>query len=192
MIQKIQELRNATGLGMMACKSAIEETSGDVEKAIEILRKKGAIKAANRSEREANEGIITSYIHSNNKIGVLLKVACETDFVARNDDFIEFAKDVSMHIAAMSPRYVSPDEVSPDDIEKEKEIYAEQLKNEGKPENMIPTIVEKKLKKFAEEHSLLKQAFVKDPTKKIEEILVEINNKVGENVQIITFTRYEI
>lgn len=192
MLDKIKELRESTGLGMMACKSALEEAGGDVDKAIEILRKKGELKAAARAERETKEGTIGVYLHSNNKIATMVKVACETDFVARNEVFQEFAKDMAMHVAAANPRYVDPSEVSQADLDKEKEIYVEQLKGEGKKEDMIEKIVEGKLKKFAEEAALLKQPFVKDPSKTIEEMVRDLNNKMGENVHIVSFARYQI
>ncbi len=192
MLDKIKELRETTGLGMMACKKAIEETNGDIDKAIEILRKKGAIKAAERSGRESSEGIIVSYVHSNNKIATILEVKCETDFVAKNEDFVAFSRDIAMHIAAMNPKYIDPSEVTEEEIAKEKDIYAEQLKNEGKPENMIEKIMEGKIKKFTEDKSLLKQSFVKDPSMTIEQLISEACNKMGENIQISRFTRYEI
>ncbi len=192
MLDKIKELRESTGLGMMACKAALEEAGGDVEKAIDILRKKGAIKAAGRSERETKEGTIGVYLHSNNKVATMVKLASETDFVARNEVFVEFAKDLAMHVAASNPRYVDPSEVSEEDLAKEKEIYMEQLKAEGKKEDMIEKIVEAKLKKFAEESALLKQPFVKDPSKTIEDLVRDMNNKMGENVHIVSFVRYQI
>jgi elongation factor Ts len=191
-MENIKKLRAATGLGMMACKKALDEAKGDVDKAIDILRKKGAIKAAQRAERAATEGIVGSYIHSNGKIGVLAEVNCETDFVARNQDFVDFVNDVCMHIAAMNPKYISPEEADSSSIEKEKEIYREQLKAEGKPEAMIEKIIEGKVKKFAEQGALLKQPFVKNPSQTIEEMMVEMNNKLGENIQIARFTRYQI
>lgn len=191
-MENIKQLRAATGLGMMACKKALDAANGDVDKAIDILRKKGAIKAAQRAEREASEGIVGSYIHSNGKIGVLAEVNCETDFVARNQDFVDFVNDVCMHIAAMNPKYISPEEADSASIEKEKEIYREQLKAEGKPEAMIEKIIEGKVKKFAEQGALLKQPFVKNPSQTIEEMMVEMNNKLGENIQIARFTRYQI
>jgi len=192
MLDKIKELRATTGLGMMACKKAIEETNGDVDKAIEILRKKGAIKAAERSVRAASEGVIGSYVHSNNKIAAIVELNCETDFVAKNEYFVEIARDLAMHVAAMNPKYIDPSEVSQEDIDKEKEIYAEQLKNEGKPENMIEKIMEGKIKKFAEENAILKQKFVKDDSQTVEELIVEVCNKVGENVKIGKIQRFAI
>lgn len=192
MLDKIKDLRESTGLGMMACKAALEEAGGDVEKAIDILRKKGVIKAAGRSERETKEGTIGVYLHSNNKIATMVKLASETDFVARNEVFQEFARDLAMHVAASNPRYVDPSEVSQADLDKEKEIYMEQLKAEGKKEDMIEKIVEGKLKKYAEEYALMKQAFVKDPSKTIEEMVTDMNNKMGENIHIVSFVRYSI
>jgi len=191
-LNKIKILRETTGLGMMACKKAIEETNGDVDKAIVILRKKGIIKAAQRSERETTEGIIGTYLHSNKKIAAMVLVACETDFVARNEEFIQFTQDVAMHITAMTPRYVSPEDVTDEDVKKEKDIYVAQLEKEGKPADMIEKIMEGKVKKFREGSSLLKQPFVKDQNKTIEQLIVEVANKVGENIRIVKFERFSI
>jgi elongation factor Ts len=177
---------------MMACKKALEESNGDTTKAIETLRKKGEMKAAERSERSTGQGVIASYIHGNGKLGVLVQLACETDFVARNEDFVNLAKDLAIHIAATNPLTISPDEVSHELVEKEREIWRAQLINEGKKEQMLDKIMEGKEKKFREETSLLKQAFVKDPEKTVEQILVTAVNKMGENIKVVRFTRFSI
>lgn len=191
-LDQIKELREATGVSMMACKKALEETNGDYEKAVEHLRKKGAAKAAERGERSTGEGTVASYIHSNGKIGVLVKLGCETDFVAKNDAFQELARDIAMHIAAMNPLTVSPDDVSENLVEKERDIWREQLLNEGKKEDMLDQIIAGKEKKFREEASLLKQSYVKDPEKTVEQLLADSVNKLGENIQVADFCRYSI
>ena len=191
-LDQIKELREATGASMMACKKALEESNGDSAKAIEALRKKGEMKAAERSERSTGQGVVASYIHGNGKLGVLVQLACETDFVARNEDFVNLAKDLAMHIAATNPLTISPDEVSHELVEKEREIWRAQLINEGKKEQMLDKIMEGKEKKFREETSLLKQAFVKDPEKTVEQILVTAVNKMGENIKVVRFTRFSI
>jgi elongation factor Ts len=188
----IVELRQKTGLGMMACKKALDENNGDVEKAIEELRKKGELKAASREGRATQEGVVASYIHSNNKIGAMVEVNCETDFVARNEDFVEFAKTLAMQIVAMSPAVVSPEDVSEDMVEKEKEIYVEQLKNEGKSGDMVEKILEGKLKKYREQLALTKQSFIKDQSKTVEDVLLDVKNKMGENVVIRRFERFQL
>jgi elongation factor Ts len=189
-LDQIKQLREKTGVSMMACKKALTESGGDIEKATEYLRKKGEAKAAERSERGTSQGIVASYIHGNSKIGVLVKLGCETDFVAKNDDFKALGNDIAMHIAAMNPLVISPDDVDENLLGKEREIWREQLANEGKPENIVDNIMQGKEKKFKEEVSLLKQPFVKDPEKTIEQLLVESINKIGENIQIVDFARY--
>lgn len=191
-LDQIKELREATGVSMMACKKALTEANGDYDKALDTLRKKGEAKAVERGERSTGEGAVASYIHSNGKLGVLVKVGCETDFVAKNDDFQNLARDIAMHIAAMNPLTVSPDEVSENLIEKEREIWRGQLLNEGKKEDMLDKILEGKEKKFREESSLMKQPFVKDPEKTVEQLLTESINKLGENIRIEGFCRYTI
>ncbi|MCC7197600.1 translation elongation factor Ts [Candidatus Peregrinibacteria bacterium] len=191
-LDQIKELREATGASMMACKKALEESNGDSTKAIETLRKKGEMKAAERSERSTGQGVVASYIHGNGKLGVLVQLACETDFVARNEDFVTLAKDLAMHIAATNPLTISPDEVSHELVEKEREIWRAQLISEGKKEQMLDKIMEGKEKKFREETSLLKQAFVKDPEKTVEQILVTAVNKMGENIKVVRFSRFSI
>lgn len=191
-VEQIKQLRADTGASMMACKKALEETGGDEDKAIEILRKSGEAKAAKRAERNTGQGVISSYIHSNNKIGVLVHLGCETDFVAKNQDFQNLAKDIAMHVAAVSPMHLSPEEVSADLVEKEKEIWRDQLKNEGKPENIWDKIMEGKEKKFREENALLTQPFVKNPDLTVGALISESINKIGENIKIEKFVRYSI
>jgi elongation factor Ts len=190
--KQIAELRARTGSGMMDCKKALEEANGDEEKAIEVLRKKGALKAAKKAGREAKEGIIEAYIHSNGKIGVLVEVLSETDFVAKNDEFKEFAHDVALHIAAMNPKYISADDASVEEVEKEKAIYLEEVKASGKPAEIAQKIVEGKVRKFKEESALLSQSFVKDPSKTVGDLLNEKIAKIGEKLEIKRFCRFEI
>lgn len=191
-VEQIKQLRADTGASMMACKKALEETNGDEDKAIDILRKSGDAKAAKRAERSTGQGVIASYIHSNNKIGVLVHLGCETDFVAKNEDFQGLARDIAMHVAASAPMYLSPDEVPAELIEKEKEIWEDQLKQEGKPEKIWGQIMEGKESKFREEMALLTQPFVKNPDLTIEGLLNESINKIGENIKLEKFVRYSI
>ncbi len=190
--QQVKELRDRTGIGMMDCKKALVETDGNVENAIDLLRKKGMAKAAKKASRTANEGAVISYIHPGNKIGVLCEVNCETDFVAKNEDFINFIKDVCMHIAAANPIAVDRDGIDPKTIEREKEIYREQGKTEGKPENIVEKIMIGRVEKYYAENCLLEQNFVKDTTKTIKELLTETIATMGENISIAKFTRYQI
>jgi len=191
-LEQIKELREATGISMMSCKKALEETKGDYQKALDLLRKKGEAKAAERSERSTGQGVVASYIHGNGKLGVLVQLGCETDFVARNDEFVNLAKDIAMHVAALNPLVVSPEEVSHELVEKEREIWREQLKNEGKKEQMIDNILVGKEKKFREETALLSQQFVKNPDKTIEQLLTEAITKMGENVKVVRFSRFSL
>ncbi len=188
----IQRLRDITGLGMMDCKKALEETDGDLEKAIEILRKKGAAVAAKRADKTTSEGRVHAYIHPGNRIGVLLELNCETDFVANTDNMKAFAQDVCMHITAMKPLYLSPEEVDAKFLAHEKEIFLEQMRSTGKPEKVIAQIVEGKINKLYTEVCLLKQPFVKNDQKTIEELLNDLIAKTGERVQIKRFARFEI
>lgn len=187
----IKELREQTGVGMMDCKKALTEAAGDIEKALDLLRKKGLALAAKRSSRTASEGLVTSYIHMN-KIGVLLEINCETDFVAKTDDFQEFVKDVAMHIAAANPAYVRKEEIPAEIIEKEKEIYASQVTN--KPPQVVEKILEGKIKKFYSESCLLDQVFVKDEDQKktINDLLIEKVAKLGENIIVNRFARFQL
>ena len=188
----VKELREKTGAGMMDCKKALSEVSGDIEKAIEFLRKKGLATAQKRAGRALNEGIIQSYIHMTGKLGVLVEVNCETDFVAKNEDFQEFAKNIAMHIAASNPLGITPEDVPEDVIEKEKEIYKAQALEMGKPDNVIDKIVEGKLNKFYEENCLLNQPYVRDTNISIADLLNALIAKIGENISIKRFVRYQI
>jgi len=190
--QEVKELRDRSGCGMMECKQALVEADGDQDKAFEILRKKGVAKAQKKASRDAKEGSIISYIHPGAKLGVLLELNCETDFVANTDDFKDLANDICMHIAATAPISVSIKDVSSDIVEKEKEIYAEQAKKSGKPENIVEKMVEGRLKKFYQENVLLEQNFVKDPSKTITDLITEKVSILGENIMINTFSRFQI
>lgn len=191
-LDQIKQLREATGASMMACKKALEENGGDYQKAADTLRKKGEAKAAERSERSTGQGAVVSYIHGNGRVGVLLHLGCETDFVARNDDFVNLAKDIAMHVAAMNPLTISPDEISHELVEKEKEIWRAQLANEGKKAQMVDKILEGKEKKFREEAALLKQAFVKNPDVTVEQLITGAVTKMGENIKIVRFSRFSL
>src|SRR3954462_3812020 len=189
---QVKELREKTGAGMMDCKKALAETSGDFEKAVEYLRKKGIASAAKKAGRATKEGSVTSYIHGEGKVGVLLEVNCETDFVARTEQFRQFVKDVAMHVAAASPQWVRPEEVPADVIAKEKEIAVAQMQASGKPAAVLEKIAEGKIKKFYEDNCLMQQVFVKDPNKTIEQLLKEAIATLGENIAIRRFTRYAL
>ncbi|MBM18322.1 MAG: translation elongation factor Ts [Epsilonproteobacteria bacterium] len=191
-LKDIQTLRTMTGLGMLDCKKALEESEGNVEKAVEILRKRGVALAGKRAGKETAEGIVYAYIHPGDQTGVLVEINCETDFVARTPAIKEFAKDVAMHIAAIKPRYISPDEVEQSFLDKEREIAIAQLKEQGKPDNMIEKIVEGKMKKIYNEVCLLKQPFVKDDKQTVEEVIQALSAKTGENVKIKRFAKFEI
>ncbi|GIP33099.1 translation elongation factor Ts [Paenibacillus sp. J2TS4] len=188
----VKELREKTGAGMLDCKKALEETNGDVAKAVETLREKGLAAAANKAGRIATEGAVQSYIHAGGKVGVLVEVNCETDFVAKTDDFKDFVKDIAMQIAAINPRYVRREEVPQEELEKEKEILRAQALNEGKPEHIVDKMVEGRISKFYEEFCLMEQAFIKDPDKTISTLLNEKISKIGENISIRRFVRYEL
>lgn len=187
----IRNLRERTGAGMMDCKGALDEAGGDVEQAIDILRKKGIAKAAKKSGREAAEGIIESYIHGSGRVGVLVEINSETDFVARNADFQAFVKDIAMHIAAAKPIAVSADDLDPAVLAKEREIYEEQIRGEGKPEAIIGKIVDGKIAKYKKEVSLLDQEFVKNPDVTVGQLLAETIARIGENIVIRRFARFE-
>ena len=188
----IKELRDKTQAGMLDCKKALTETNGDMEKAVEFLRKKGLASADKKMDREVTEGIIASYIHSNNKIGVLIELKTMTDFVARNSDFQELAKELAMQVAAASPIYVSPEDVPADVVAKEKEIYKEQMLNSGKPENVVEKIVEGKLQKYYSEVCLLEQEYIKDSSIKIKDLIREKIATFGENIAVGKFSRFQI
>jgi elongation factor Ts len=188
----VKELRERTGAGMMDCKKALVETNGDIEKAIDFLREKGLAAAAKKAGRIAAEGVVEAYIHGAGKLGVLLEVNCETDFVAKNEDFRNFVKDIAMHIAAAKPLFLSREEVSTEDLEREREVLKAQALNEGKPEAIVEKMVEGRIKKYYSENCLLEQAFVKDPDKTIETIVKEQISKIGENISIRRFVRWEM
>ncbi len=189
---KVKQLRELTGAGIMECKSALTETNGDIEAAIELLRKKGIASAQKRAGRETKEGLVEAYIHPGNRLGVLIEVNCETDFVAKTDDFKTFVRDMAMQVAATSPRVVSREEFSSEEIEKELEIYRTQARNEGKPENIIERFAQGKLEKFYQETVLLEQSFIKDPGKNVKDLLTAIIAKTGENVNIRRFVRFQL
>jgi elongation factor Ts len=186
----IKQLREQTGAGIMDVKEALNEAGGDQDKAVEILRKKGLAKQAKKSDRTANEGIVESYIHAGGRIGVLVEVNCETDFVARTDDFKALVKEIALHIAASNPLYISSEDVPMEVIEKEKEIYKEQFA--GKPDDVITKMLEGKIAKYYEEACLLNQPYVKDSSKTIGELLGEATGKMGENIQVRRFTRFAL
>jgi elongation factor Ts len=191
-LNKIKNLRERTGAGIVDVKKAIEEAQGDEEKALEIIRKKGQAKAAKKIGRSAKEGVLGTYIHSNNKVGAMVKLFCETDFVGRNEEFKELAKDLAMHITASNPEYLNSEDVPRERIDKEKEIWKEQLLIQGKKEMMLDKILMGKEKKFREEIALLSQPFVKNPEITIKELVAEKIGKIGENIQIGEFIRFEI
>jgi elongation factor Ts len=188
----VKELRDRTGAGMMDCKKALEETNGDMEAAIDLLRSKGTAKAAKRAERSANEGTIGSYVHHGGRIAVLVELNCETDFVANTEAFQQLARDLAMHVAAANPVSVSEADVPADVIERERAVYLEQVRNEGKPENIQEKIVEGKMRKFFEEVTLLRQPFVKNPDQTIEQLIVEVAAKTGEKIDVARFVRYAV
>jgi len=188
----VKDLREKTGAGMMDCKKALVESAGNMDKAVEWLRKKGLSSADKKSGRAAAEGLVTSYIHGDGKIGVLVEVNCETDFVARTEDFKNFARDVAMHIAATAPRYVRPEEVPGDVVANEKRILSEQALASGKPANVVEKMVDGRIQKFLAEICLLQQPFVKDPDKTVEQVQKEAVAKIGENIVIRRFVRMQM
>lgn len=190
--KQIQKLREITGLGLMDCRKALQEADGDLDKAVESLRKKGAAVAAKRSDKDTAEGVVHAYIHPGSKVGVLVELNCETDFVANTDDVQNFAKDVALHIAALKPMYLAPEDVDAKFLEHEKSIIKEQLADSGKPDKILDQIVQGKLKKLYSEVCLLEQPFVKNDQLTISEALQEIIGKTGENIKIKRFSRFEI
>ena len=190
--QDVKTLRERTGCGMMDCKNALTETNGDMEKAIDYLREKGMAKAAKKAGRIAAEGIVDSYIHMGGKIGVLLEINCETDFVARGDQFRTLAHDICLHIAAANPQYLRAEDVPADVIEKEKEILKAQAIEEGKPAAIVDRMVEGRIKSFYDDNCLLNQKFVKDPSKTISQLVIEATAQIGEKIDIRRFVRYEM
>lgn len=188
----VKKLRDMTGAGMMDCKKALTETGGDIEKAVDLLRAKGAAKAAKRADKSANEGTIGNYVHFDDKTAVIVELNCETDFVANTDDFKGLAKDLALHIASTAPLAVSRDEIPADVVERERGVFLETVKEEGKPEAMWDKIVEGKLQKFFKESTLLAQPFVKDQDKTIEELITEVSVKTGEKIEVARFARFKV
>jgi len=188
----VAALRERTGAGMMDCKKALEETGGDLDKSVELLRSKGAAKAEKRSGRQTKEGVIGSYIHHNGKIAVLVEINCETDFVARTDDFQQLGKHLAEHIAAAAPLAVDKDQVPQDKVDSERRIFVEQVRAEGKPEHMIDKIVEGKIQAYYKDVALMHQAWVREPKKTIGDLVKEVSAKTGENVQVRRFVRFQL
>ncbi len=188
----VKELRGRTGSGIMDCKRALADTDGDMEKALEFLRKKGLAKAQKRAGRATSEGVIYSYIHTGGKLGVLVEINCESDFVAKTDDFLEFAKNIAMHIAAANPAGLNPEDIPEEVVNKEREIYRALAIEQGKPEKIIDKIVEGQVQKFFKESCLLSQAYIRDPKKTIADIITEAIAKIGENIQIKRFARFQL
>jgi elongation factor Ts len=188
----VKTLRDRTAAGMMDCKRALEETEGDMEAAIDLLRSRGAAKAAKRADKAANEGTIGSYVHFGGRIAVIVELNCETDFVANTDDFQQLAKDIAMHVAAANPLAVSAEEIPEDVVERERQVYLEQVRNEGKPEAIQEKIVDGKMRKFFEETTLLKQPFVKDPDRTVEQLITDTAAKTGEKINVARFARFEV
>ena len=190
--QLVKELRERTGAGFNDCRAALVEANGDLEKAVDVLRKKGQAAAQKKAQREATDGVVGSYIHAGGKIGVLVEVNCETDFVARTEDFQRLCHEIAMHIAALDPRFVRREEVTPEILEREREIYGAQARASGKPENIIEKIVSGKMEKFYEETCLYEQHFIKDEQHTIRELIDQMIAKVGEKIQVRRFVRFKV
>ena len=190
--QMVKELRDKTNAGMMDCKKALEETGGEMEKAIDLLRQKGLAVAQKRAGRSTSEGVVQTYIHAGGKLGVMVEVNCETDFVAKTDDFLNFAKDVAMHVAAMNPLAVKREDISEDVVAREAAIYKKQAMDSGKPENIAEKMVTGKLDKFYSEVSLMEQKFVKNPDLSIQDLLNDLIAKMGENITVKRFVRFQV
>lgn len=190
--QDVKALRDRTGAGMMECKKALQETSGDLEAAIDLLRSRGAAKAAKRADKSANEGTVGFYLHHGGRIGVLVEINCETDFVANTDNFQQLARDLAMHIAAANPVAVRAEDIDPALVERERAVYLEQVRNEGKPEAMQEKIVEGKLRKFFQENTLLEQPFVKDPDRTVTQLITDVSTQTGEKIEVARFTRFAV
>ncbi|MBF0202733.1 MAG: translation elongation factor Ts [Desulfamplus sp.] len=188
----VKELRDQTGSGMMDCKKALAETNGDPEKALDFLRKKGLAKAQKRAGRATSEGMIYSYIHAGSKLGVMVEINCESDFVAKSDSFQEFAKNVAMHIAASNPGGIHPEDIPESVVNREREIYRAQCLEQGKPENIVDKIVEGQVQKFYKDSCLMSQSYIKDPKKTIAEMTTEAIGIIGENIQIKRFVRFQL
>lgn len=191
-MEDVKKLREATGAGVLDCKNALQEAEGDFEKAVEILRKKGAATAVKKASRTTNEGLIFSYVHFTGQIGVLLELNCETDFVARTDEFKELGNNLAMQVAAMAPKYVSIEDVPEEVIEKEKEIYREQLKDSGKPDHVVEKIIEGRLQKFFEDSCLMEQKYIMDDSKRVKDVITEAIAKIGENIKVSRFVRLKV
>ena len=189
---QVKELRDRSGVGMMDCKKALQESDGDLDKAFDYLRKVGVAKAQKKEGRTTKEGLVVSYIHPGSKLGVLLELNCETDFVANTDDFLQLGNDIAMHIAATNPLGVDPNDISEDVINKEKEIYLEQANSSNKPANIVEKMVEGRVKKFYKENVLIEQEFVKDPNKTIKDIITDTIGKLGENIIVSRFKRFQL
>lgn len=192
MLELIKKIRNQTGAGVIDIKKALDEADGDEAKTIELLRKRGLEKADKKGDRDASEGIIASYVHSNGKVAVLVKLLCETDFVARNEEFVSLGEDIAMHIAAMNPKSISPDQIPEDIVDEHKKMWSEELVEEGKPAEIVAKIMEGKEQKLRGENALLSQSFVKDPERTVEEIVKEAAGKMGENIKVGEFTRMQL
>ena len=190
--QEVKALRDRTGAGMMECKKALEETAGDIEKAIDVLRTRGAAKAAKRAERKASEGTVGTYVHHNGRVAVMVELNSETDFVAKNPEFQQLAKDLALHIASAAPIAVSSDQIPAEEVERERQIYMAQVAEEGKPENIRAKIVEGKLSKWFKESTLLDQQFVKDPERTIKELVDGVSAKTGEKISVARFVRFQV
>ena len=189
---KVKELRELSGAGMMDCKKALIETNGNLDEAMDFLRKSGIAKAQKKAGREVKDGLISTYIHPGSKLGVLLEINCETDFVAKTPVFTELSRDIAMHIAAAQPIAVSKDDISSEVIEKEREIYAEQAKSSGKPDDIVAKMVEGRINKFCKENALLEQEYVKNPDMTVNEVLIDAISKLGENISISRFSRFQL
>ena len=190
--EKVKELRDISGAGMMDCKKALSESSGDIQKAMDFLRKSGIAKAQKKAGREVKDGLISTYIHPGSKLGVMLEINCETDFVAKTSAFQELSKDIAMHIAAASPISVSKDHIPSDVLDKEREIYMEQAKSSGKPAEIAEKMTQGRMDKFCKENALLDQPFVKDPNMTVSEVLTDTIGKLGENISIARFIRFQL
>ncbi len=190
--KEVKALRDRTGAGMMDCKKALTETDGDIEAAIDALRAKGAAKAAKRAEKSANEGTIGSYVHFDNRTAVIVEVNCETDFVAKTDDFQGLAKQIALHIASQAPVSVKPEDIPEDVVARERKVYEEQVKEQGKPDDIALKIVEGKLNKFFKETTLLAQPFVKNPDQTVGELITEMSAKTGEKIEVARFQRFKV
>ena len=191
-VSAVKELREISGAGMMDCKRALDEAGNDIKKAMDVLRKSGVAKAQKKAGRSASDGMVLPYIHPGSKLGVLIEVNCETDFVAKTDDFQNMVRDIAMHIAASGPIAVNKEDVSTEVLASEKEIYADQARKSGKPENIIEKMIEGRISKFYQENVLMEQAFVKDPSLTINDVITQMVAKLGENIVIARFVRFQL